>query len=59
MLHRHEQYCKGGVHYKQPGEVYHTTKTVFEELEDEGIIVPPEHRYYQGHYGFHSFPVVD
>jgi hypothetical protein len=45
MLHRHEKYCKGGVRYKQPGEVYHTTKTVFEELEDEGIIVPPEHRY--------------
>jgi hypothetical protein len=47
MFHRHEKYCKGCVRYKQPGEVYHTTKTVFEELEDEGIIVPPEHRYYQ------------
>jgi hypothetical protein len=46
MLHRHEKNCKGGVRYKHPGGVYHTTKTVFEELEDEGIIVPPGDRYY-------------
>jgi len=46
MLHRHEQNYKGGVRYNHPGGVYHTTKTVFEEPENEGIIVPPEHRYY-------------
>ena len=34
MLHRHENNCKGGVRYKHPGGVYHTTKTVLEELED-------------------------
>ena len=45
-LHRSEKNCKGGVRYKHPGGVYHTTNTVFEELEDDGIIVPPEHRYY-------------
>jgi len=46
MLHRHEQNCRGGVRYNHPAGVYHTTNTVFEELEDESIIVPPEHRCY-------------
>ena len=44
-LHRNGKNCKG-VRYKHPGGVYHTTNTVFEELEDDGIIVPPEHHYY-------------
>jgi hypothetical protein len=42
MLHRHERTCTGDVIYKYPGGVYHTTQTVFERLEDEGIDVPEE-----------------
>jgi hypothetical protein len=46
MLHRHERTCTGDVIYKYPGGVYHTTQTVFDRLEDEGIDVPEEDRYY-------------
>ena len=45
-LHRHERTCTGDVIYKYPGGVYHTTQTVFDRLEDEGINVPEEDRYY-------------
>ena len=41
-LHRHERTCTGSVIYKYPGGVYHTAKTVFDRLEDEGIEVPAE-----------------
>jgi hypothetical protein len=44
-LHRHERTCTGYAIYKYPGGVYHTAKTVFDRLEDEGIDVP-EDRYY-------------
>jgi hypothetical protein len=44
-LHRHERTCTGDVIYKYPGGVYHTAKTVFDRLEDDGIDVP-EDRYY-------------
>ena len=33
--------------YKYPGGVYHTTQTIFDPLEDEGIDVPEEDRYYR------------
>ena len=45
-LHRHERTCTGDVIYKYPGGMYHTTQTVFDRLEDEGIDVPEEDRYY-------------
>ena len=45
-LHRHERICTGDVIYKYPGGVYHTPQTVFDRLEDEGIDVPEEVRYY-------------
>ena len=38
-LHRHERTCTGDVIYKYLGGVYHTTKTVSDRLEDEGIHV--------------------
>ena len=43
-LHRHERTCTGDVIYKYPGGVYHTAKTVFDRLEDEGIDVPEGRR---------------
>jgi hypothetical protein len=46
ILHRHERTCTGDVIYKYHGGVYHTTQTVFERLEDKGIDVPEEDRYY-------------
>jgi len=46
MLHRHERACTGDVIYKYPGGVYHTQQTAFDRLEDEGIDVPEEDRYY-------------
>ena len=36
----------GSVIYKYPGGVYHTAQTVSDRLEDEGIEVPEEDRYY-------------
>lgn len=41
-LRQHEQTCDGKLHLKYPGGAYHVPKTIFEELEDEGIIVPEE-----------------
>jgi hypothetical protein len=46
MLHRHERTGTGDVIYKYHGGVYHTPKTVFDRLEDEGIDVPEDDRYY-------------
>ena len=46
MLHRHERTCTGSVTYKYHGDVYHTALTVFDRIEDEGIEVPEEDRYY-------------
>ena len=45
-LWQHEQTCDGKVQLKYPGGAYHVPKTVFEELEDEGIVVSEEHRYF-------------
>jgi len=38
--------CDGKVQLKYPGGAYHVPKTICEELEDEGIIVPDEARYF-------------
>ena len=45
-LRQHEATCDGKVQLKYPGGAYHVPKTIFEELEDEGIIVPEEARYF-------------
>ena len=44
-LRQHEKTCDGKVLMKYPGGAYHVPKTILEELEDEGIIVP-EARYF-------------
>ena len=56
-LNRHEKTCDGKVHLKYPGGAYHVPKTIFEELEDEGIIVPEEARYfpYRATFDFECF----
>ena len=43
---QHEQTCDGKVHLKYPGGACHVPSTIFEELEDEGILVPEEGRYF-------------
>ena len=43
---RHEKSCDGKVQLKYPGGAYHVPKTIFEKLEEEGIIVPEEARYF-------------
>ena len=45
-LRQHEKTCDGKVQLKYPGGAYHVPKTIFEELEDEGILVPEEARYF-------------
>ncbi|KAJ8031107.1 hypothetical protein HOLleu_27721 [Holothuria leucospilota] len=48
QMHRHEAKCKGvGVGHTFPGGVYSHPKTVFELLEEEGIHIPPDLRYYR------------
>ena len=42
----HEKNCDGNVQLKYPHGAYHVPKTIFEELEDEGIIVPEEWCYF-------------
>ena len=45
-MRRHEKTCDGKVQLKYPGGAYHVPKTIFEELEDKGILVPEEARYF-------------
>ena len=45
-LRQHEKTCDGKVQLKYPGGAYQVPKTVFEQLEDEGIVVPEEWRYF-------------
>ncbi|KAI8484950.1 hypothetical protein Bbelb_373570 [Branchiostoma belcheri] len=45
-LNRHELNCDGAISYQYPGGAYHLPPTIFEKLKDEGILVPPEDRYY-------------
>ena len=46
-LRQHEKTCDGKVQLKYPGGAYRVPKTIFEELEEEGIIVPEEARYFR------------
>ena len=41
---RQEKTCESKAQLKYPGGTYHVPKTVFEELEEEGIIVPEQAR---------------
>ncbi len=45
-LHRHEKTCDGATKRDFVGGVYRPEATVFELLEDEGVAVPEEERYY-------------
>ena len=51
-LNRHEKTFDGKVQLKYPGGAYHVPKTIFEELEDEGIVAPEEWRYFPFHATF-------
>ena len=46
LLERHELTCKAGVRHVYNGGVYHTTPSVFQRLDDEGIVVEKTLRYY-------------
>ena len=45
-LERHERTCEGSVHRIYKGGVYHTTPSVFQRLDDEGISVANTLRFY-------------
>ena len=45
-LERHELTCEAGVRHVYKGGVYHTTPTVFQRLDDEGITVADTLRFY-------------
>ena len=45
-LHRHERTCEGGIRRVYKGGVYHPPPSVFERLDDEGIVVDEGLRYY-------------
>ena len=47
QLNRHVGSCQGkGTCYRYPGGFYVTPKTIFEKLEEEGILIPEKERYY-------------
>ena len=45
-LERHELRCEAGVRHIYNGGVYHTTPSVFQRLDDEGITVADKLRFY-------------
>ena len=46
LLKRHELTCEGGVNRKYKGGVYRPPASIFERLDDDGIIVTPVLRFY-------------
>ena len=46
LLKRHELTCEAGVRHVYNGGVYHPPPSVFERLDDEGIVVDEGLRYY-------------
>ena len=42
---RHERTCEAKIKHIYPGGVYHPPKTIFEKIEEEGIVVPEELKY--------------
>ena len=45
-LEKHELTCESGVRHVYNGGVYHTTPSIFQRLDDEGITVPEALRFY-------------
>ena len=45
-LHRHEYSCESTVKRVYPGGVYNSPQSIFQQLEEEGICVDDERRYY-------------
>ena len=45
-LHRHERTCEAGVNQIYKGGVYHPPPSVFERLDDEGVVVSDSLRFY-------------
>ena len=56
-LHRHESTCEAGVNRIYKGGVYRPPASIFERLDDEGIIVSPVLRYfpYRATFDFECF----
>ena len=56
-LHRHESVCVGGIRRIYSGGVYRPPSSVFERLDDEGIVVGDSLRYYpyRATFDFESF----
>ena len=46
LLHRHESTCEAGVNRIYKGGVYHPPQSIFQRLDDEGIVVDEGLRYY-------------
>ena len=44
---RHQEICKGQTKYRFPGGFYSTPKTIFDKLEQHGIVVPEEDRLFE------------
>ena len=44
---RHQKICKGQTKYRFPGGFYSTPKTIFDKLEQHGIVVPEEDRHFE------------
>ena len=57
LLKRHELTCEAGVRHVYSGGVYHPPPSVFERLDDEGIVVDEGLRYYpyRGTFDFECF----
>ena len=58
QLTRHETTCDGhGTQYRYPGGYYITPPSIFEQLQDEGLCIPEEHRYfpYRAVFDFESY----
>ena len=45
-LEKHELTCEAGVRHVYNGGVYHTTPSIFQRLDDEGITIPEALRFY-------------
>ena len=45
-LHRHESVCEGGITRIYPGRVYQPSPSIFQRLDDEGLVVIEDLRYY-------------
>ena len=45
-LNKHEKTCEATVRHVFPGGVYKVPQTIFDLLEDEGIVIPEELKYF-------------